>query len=127
MSSWNPPSTYLHSSIFTAENRNGTAIDAHMASTTLVPGCVSCEKYTVCPRSVQNADTWSATGLLFHNSPKVISLVLNFLKIASDMALLILFIGTIPKLFKKFLIFGFMSWPMRTLSAKSSTSGTDPS
>lgn len=38
-----------------------------------------------------------------------------------------LFIGTIPKLFKKFLIFGFMSWSMRTLSAKSRMAGMDPS
>ena len=43
------------------------------------------------------------------------------------MTRLILFIGTIPKLFKKFLIFGFMSWSMCTLSAKSSTSCMDPS
>jgi len=76
---------------------------------------------------VQKADTYRVMGRRAFNSPNVISLVLNFLWSASAKARRILFIGTIPKLFKKFLIFGFMSWSMRTLSAKSSTAGMDPS
>jgi len=35
----------------------GTATDAHTASTTLMAGWVVLEKYTVSPRSMQNADT----------------------------------------------------------------------
>jgi hypothetical protein len=95
----------------------GTAMDPQTASMTLVPGWVSCEKYTVSPRSVQNADTWRAMGLRFHSSPKVISLILNFLKIASVRVRRILFMGTSPKLFKKFLMFGFISLSTLTLSA----------
>jgi hypothetical protein len=76
---------------------------------------------------VQKADTYRVMGRRAFNSPKVISLVLNFLNNASVKARRILFIGTIPKLFKKFLIFGFMSWSMRTLRAKSRTAGIEPS